>query len=482
MREEPEPVAEQMLITDKMFLFPVIYISVFAIAAFDLLRSKPDRSLVFFIFGLPIYITTLSVTFMYGFGFLVPIMQWFKEIALGLAFVIVLLSLKHKPKLHLLDKVMLVYFSYIALYVLLPLGDVSVKEKLLSLKSLAFFPFIYFTGRLIEPKRVNLNRYFQYICLVALPAAAVVVWEKVTYTHFQTMTGYADYMRYFFDQEPTGNNGLTWTFEAANNGPKRFASIFANPLDHAAGTLTFVCAILALITTDTKKIRVTKFLLIAFVCSLCSIMFALSRASFASYFIIIYLYAYITNRRSWLAVFHYGALAIVLLFLVFMSGDMYEFIIETLNFTNSSSLYHILQWMEGIQAVAAHPLGMGLGATGNFASMQGNNIGGESQLIIIAVQCGLIALGLFLAIYFFLIRTALRMAKGATGKPKRIALFVLLLASGMIIPYITAEAMTYVYVGYILWFFAGLMINIRSRQTATPPTTPVAAEPHLSGG
>ncbi|NCI48049.1 hypothetical protein [Sediminibacterium soli] len=417
--------------------------------------------MVFVIFGLPIYLVSLSSTLLYGLEPLVPVMQWFKEILAGLAFITVVFSLRQKPRLSLTDKLALAYFLYVLIYLLLPIGKIGFKDKLVALKSIAFFPVLYFTGRFIDPKKVNLNRCFQYICVIAIPAAIIVVWEKITYTHFQTYTGYADYMWHFYGLESSGHHNLNWTFEAENDGPKRFASFFANPLDHAAGTLTVICAILALITTSTKKIRLTRFWIFVFFCSLASIVFALSRASFASYFIILYAYAYITNRRAWLQVFHYGALLVVLLALSFLTGDIYQFIVATLNFTNSSSIYHIMQWVEGIQAVIANPLGIGLGTSGGGAAMSGTNVGGESEVIIIAVQCGLAALGLFIAIYTAVIRTAIGMIKIRRGKARRLAIFVLLLNCGMIIPYLTAEAMSYVYVLYLSWFFTGLMMNIK---------------------
>ncbi|WP_295191852.1 hypothetical protein, partial [Sediminibacterium sp.] len=40
-------------------------------------------------------------------------------------------------------------------------------------------------------------------------------------------------------------------------------------------------------------------------------------------------------------------------------------------------------------------------------------------------------------------------------------LFILLLKIGMIIPYLTAEAESYLYIGYITSFFTGIMINIK---------------------
>lgn len=444
-----------------MFLFPFIYTTFFGISLISVLKARVDKSLLFFIFGLPIYITTLSVTHMYGLGAFVPMMQWFKEIIILLAFTTVLFSMKKKPRLSRLDKIIILYFAYVVLYIFVPFGGVDFKEKLVALKSLAFFPIIYFTGRFTDITKINLNKYFRYICLVSFPAAVVVLWERVTYTHFQTLTGYADYMLHFYGQEPAGNHGLSWTFEAENDGPKRFASIFANPLDHAAGTLTIISAVLALITSETKKVLTNRFLVATFCCSAASIFFALSRASFASYFIIIYLYAYVTNRKAWLHTFHFLALIAVLIVLYFITGDFYEFIIATLNFTNSSSVYHILQWLEGIETIMLHPLGIGLGNSGAVAGMQGNNVGGESQLIIISVQCGLIALVLFITIYYHIVRNALRITRTSTGKLRRLAIFVLLLSSGMIIPFITAEAMSYVYVIYVLWFFAGMMSNMQ---------------------
>ncbi len=444
-----------------MFLFPIIYVFFFGIAVYHIARSNTGAALLFVIFGLPIYITSLSVTFLYGFGNMVPILQSFKEIVVLLAFLTVVLSIKKKPVFHLLDKMIIAYFGYIFLYAMLPFGGYSLTEKLIALKNIAFFPLIYFTGRFIDPQQINLNRIFQYICVVALPAAIIVIWEGITYTHFQTFTGYADYMFYFFGQEPSGHYGLSWTFEAENDGLKRFASFFANPLDHASGTLAAVSAILALATTDTNKVKLNRFLLIAFLCTLTCIILALSRASFVSYFIILYIYSIVTRKTLWLRYFHYGAAVCIIIVFSFMNGDIYQFIINTINFSNSSSAYHVLAWLEGIQAIATNPLGLGLGTSGRISAMLGTNIGGENQLIIIAVQAGLVALSLFIFIYVYLMRTAIVMIKQYKGKTRKVALFVLLVKTGMIIPFLTAEAETYLYISYLTWFFSGYMINIK---------------------
>lgn len=444
-----------------MFLFPILYLLVFAVAAFRIMKDKPDAALLFIIVALPIYVSTLSVLTLYDLKAWVPYVQACKEMIILLTLLSVGFSIKKKPKLYPIDWLYIAYLGYILLYVLLPLGEYGFKDKLIALKNLSFFTFIYFAGRFFNLAKINLSQYFHYMCLLSIPAGIIATIEFITYTHLQTITGYADYMFQFFNQEPSGHHGLNWTYEAENDGPKRFASFFANPLDHAAGTLVSITAILALVTTNSQKVKVNNFIIAAFVCSLCSIVFALSRASFASYFFIIYMYAIVTRRKQWLSYFYMLVGIAVVFAFGFLSGELYDFIIGTLNFTNSSSAYHILQWVEGIQAFVTRPFGHGLGAAGRVSGFLGENIGGENQLLIIAVQAGIIPLVLYITIYVNVIRIAMKMTMEQKGRAKKIALFVVLLKFGMIIPYLTAEAESYLYIGYITSFFTGLMINIK---------------------
>lgn len=444
-----------------MFVFPIIYLLLFSLAITRIIRGKPESALLFIIFGLPIYITTLSIATLYELKNWVPFLQSCKEIVVLLTLITVLFTLKRKPKLYLIDWLFIAYLSWICLYVILPIGEYGLKDKMIAMKNMAFFCAIYFTGRFFDLRSINFSKYFHYMCLLAIPASLLVLWEAFTYTHFQTFTGYSDYLFQFLGQEPSGHHGLTWTFEAENDGPKRFASFFANPLDHAAGTLVSIGAILALGTTNTQKVKVSNFLLIAFIASLCSIVFALSRASFASYIFIIYAYAYITKRKQWLTYIHYGGLLIVAIALTIISDDIYQFIIGTLNFTNSSSVYHILQWVEGIEAIFKNPFGYGMGSAGRISGFAGENIGGENQLIIIAVQAGIVAMALYVAIYIVLTKTALQMARQRKGRARKVGIFIALLKLGMIIPLLTAEAESYLYIGYVTAFFSGIMINIK---------------------
>jgi len=454
-----------------LYLIPCVYVFSFLFAGYQLFQHKPQFILRFFIFGLPIYITALSLLNQMGLGGLMPLFQGFKELIVVTALGYLIYNQTSKIQLTLIDKLVLAFFIYTSLYVFLPLGDHGFTQKLLGLKSLSFFPLIYFTGRFIHPKLVNLNANFSYILIVSIVAGMVLLLETITNVHLQTYTGYAEFFIRFFDTEPSGNFGLSWTFETSN-GLKRFASIYGGPLELGVNTLFTLAALLALYTKDNFKFQLNQLGVIALLVSLLSIVFAISRASFVSYFLMIYVYALVTKKSQLLQIFYYGGIGVVLLVLFFLSGDIYDLIIGTINFSDNSSAYHVLQWLDGLEAIATQPLGMGLGMSGRVSGAVGDNIGGENQLIIIGVQAGIIAVLLYVAIYIALIRFSIQQFKLKKGKIKKLALCLLLIKIGMIIPTFTANAESYVYNAYITWFLAGLLNTMSFYKTETKQIVP----------
>jgi hypothetical protein len=277
--------------------------------------------------------------------------------------------------------------------------------------------------------------------------------------HLQVYTGYADFNYYFFGQEASGNYGLSWTFETAN-GIKRFASFFGGPLELGTNTLFTISVITALATRDNNKIRAEWFVIIAFIMTLISIIFAFSRASFASYFMILYIYSHITRKKAWLKIFHYGAIGVTLFVLFWLSGDIYDLIVTTIDFSDTSSAYHVFQWIDGINAIGSHPLGLGLGMAGRVSIETGSNIGGENQLIIIGVQTGIIGILLYLLIYIYTMACCITSFKNSTGKQRKLSLVLLLVKAGLIIPVLTANVESYIYISYITWFCSGLLVSM----------------------
>jgi hypothetical protein len=447
-----------------MFIFPLIYFSSFLISIKNLLSRNSQGILVFLILGLPIYTTSLSVALQLGFESFIPFMQPFKELLILITLGTSLWELNRRIRFLSVDYAILAFFIYTLVYVLLPIGTYGFGDKLIAFKSTSFFTFIYFAGRLFDPAKIYISKYFHYILAVFICASAVLFFEIITDQHFQNLTGYADYNFYYFNQEATGNYGLSWTFETST-GLKRFASFFANPLEFAAATLLALAIAAGLYTNDDNQIKLDKFGILAIIATQFAIFFALSRSSLASYFIMIFIYALITKKKVVLKII-YGLIILMMLYFIFfmliMNPNLYEFILETITFTNPSSVGHVLAWIEGVEAIAAKPLGLGLGNSGRVASSLSDTVGGENQYIIIGVQSGIITLLLYLWIHIYFIKTCWKWYPKLTGKEKKVCLSLFLMKIGFIIPLFTSELESSVYISYLSWFLSGLFIHMIS--------------------
>jgi O-antigen ligase len=141
-----------------------------------------------------------------------------------------------------------------------------------------------------------------------------------------------------------------------------------------------------------------------------------------------------------------------------------DVIIDTLNFSHPSSVGHVLEWVQGIMSIYSNPLGIGMGSSGRIGGSLGENIGGENQYIIIGVQAGVIALLLYLSIYVSLIANAKKWYRKLTRKEKQFALVILLIKIGFVIPSMTSETESSVYISYVTWFLSGIFISIISEK------------------
>ena len=78
---------------------------------------------------------------------------------------------------------------------------------------------------------------------------------------------------------------------------------------------------------------------------------------------------------------------------IFSSKESQYFILDTLSFQNTSSLGHLLEWLEGINSMMQNPMGIGLAMSGNANGVdQTLKIGGENQFLIYGVQMGFLGL------------------------------------------------------------------------------------------
>ena len=85
----------------------------------------------------------------------------------------------------------------------------------------------------------------------------------------------------------------------------------------------------------------------------------------------------------------------------FSSDDLRFFIQDTITFQNTSSLGHLIEWIEGLISIYENPFGVGLAMSGNASGVdQSIKIGGENQFLIYGVQMGVISMIIYSLILF----------------------------------------------------------------------------------
>ncbi len=450
-------------------IFLLIYITSFIVAVKEIYKGNTSGILIYLIFGLSMYTTAMSVAFTFGLASFIPFMQSFKELLIVSVLILNIVALKQRPKFHLIDHLIFSFFLYLIIYALLPIGDQSFTGRLISLKSISFYVVVYFTGRFFDPKTIYINKYFNYIILLTIAAAAVLLVEVVCQSPLQFNSGYFDYSYHYYNLEKEGSLGLAETF-TSDSGYTRFASFFTSPLEHGEATLLALAVIIGLYTTDDNKFNINGVGILAVGATFLSILFALSRAPLASYFIMIYVYALVTKRKFIIHAIQYAfvlaAIYIIYLFYQFENNHsgLIAVLLNTINFTDPSSLGHLLAWTEGIMSMIQHPFGIGLGSSGRVGATLSENIGGENQLIILGVQAGIIAAILYLFVFVLFIKVSFKWLSILKGKERKLCMTVFFIKVGLLISTLTTEIESSSYVSYMSWFLSGLLISIIMRQ------------------
>lgn len=442
-----------------LLIFPVLYIISFFVSIRGILKQKEDAFFLYIIGGLPIYNTALTIIYGYRLKSWVPVLQSFKELLVLLSIAVLIWNYKRKFKWATLDAWILAFLMYTSLYVILPLGRYGFTEKLVALKSLSFFTMIYFAGRLMDPSLFRLEKIFTWVGVLSIAAAALMVFEVLTYTHFQTYTDYSFFNEDYYGLDVSGHYGLSWSFEIGD-GLKRFASFFSNPLETAGSTLVAISLLLATYTTHENKIVIDRFGWIVLGTTFFMIMFALSRSSLLGYLFLIYIYSLMTNRKEITYIF-YLAIASFVVYLIYILNDrhVYDYIMSTIQLADTSSVGHVLEWIEGVQSMIDNPIGRGLGESGRVSAALQENVGGENQFIIVGVQTGIVSLFIYVSIYFISLRSYWLGFKSNNILIRKLGLALLLMKIAFIVPMMTSNFDSYSYILYISWLLTGIYIT-----------------------
>lgn len=455
-----------------LILFPVIALAIGAGFLWTVQKMVFEGKWSYFIFFLlaflPCYITSMNLIFLATRSTLVlSLFQILKELIVLVALLVFLFyqrKLAEYPfRLQTTDWLMLGFLSLGFLYLLLPLGQASFVNKALYYKSMVIPGLIYFLGRNTQFEAFEINRIFKFIFAVAIGAFLVNLVENYLLgAHLQQFTGYTLYNQAINDIDPTGNFGLTWTFET-QAVTKRLASFFSDPLELASSVLMGFAA--GLIWFLTSKKEYNWFYLIVMACSMGSLVFSASRAAFGAFFIMIFFIALVFGLYKLIAAGFLALLAFGLYVLFFASEDFYFFVLDTLTFENTSSLGHVVEWLLALDSMIANPLGIGLAMSGNFGSVQDElRVGGENQFLIFGVQLGWLGMLLYILLLFTAVQSSIQVFRKTSDLGiARISFTAAVVKVGLLLPLFTANVEIYTYVSWVTWWMIGLSLHEYSK-------------------
>lgn len=442
-------------------------------------KGKWSHFIYFLAAFLPFYITSLSVIYLATRSpEIVGIFQVLKEVVVLvgiLGFVFFQKRVFDYPfRLRSTDWLMLAFLSLSFFYLLLPLGEASFLNKALYYKSMLIPGFVYFLGRNTRFDEVEIVWVFKIIFAVAIGAFLVNCIENFLLgAHLQQFTGYALYNQAINDIDPTGNFGLTWTFET-QAVTKRLAGFFSDPLEMASSVLMGFAAGLIWFLTSKKEFSWPYLLVMA--CSLGSLVFSASRAAFGAFFIMIFFVALVFRLYKLIGAGFLVLLGFGIYVVAFASDDFYFFVIDTLTFENTSSIGHMVEWLLALDSMAANPIGIGLAMSGNAGSVTDElRVGGENQFLIYGVQLGWLGMMLFILTLASGVVLSLRVFyQTEEVMTARLAFVGAVTKVGLLLPLFTANAEMYTYVTWLTWWMIGYSVNEYSRLSLTlkrPPKT-----------
>jgi len=441
-----------------VFIFSLAYIASFLYYLKGLRLKEPERIAYFYIVGMSMYTIGLSTTMITFSAEVVNVIKYFKEIAVGSCFIYLLSTEFKNIRFNTLDLLITILFSYCAFYIILPVGNFTVIEKIIVFKSYGLFGPLYFIGRWMPIQKTDAKKITHWVIGLLLLACLVQLVEVIFYQHLQSYSGYTAYNQKINQLYSSGSYGLTQTFET-DLGVKRFASFFQDPLDFAITLVLGICIAIGWIQYDeeNKVSKKVKWLI------LFALLFALyqtySRASMLGAVIAILYYLFMTNRKNFI---RYSVLAAFagLLYIYFSENEKTRnYIIDTILFRESSALSHLLAWLGGIEAMIEQPLGMGLGSSGIYAFGDGLGIGGENHLIFIGVQTGVISLLLYLIIFIYIWISLSKNWRTLNGFVKILALALLLFKAGSLVPMLTSYFESFLFMSYFTWFLSGYLTS-----------------------
>ena len=437
-------------------LFIVFYFIIFGYTIDKISKGKIEYIIIFICTCLPIYTTLQAQVFkIFDSEIFVTIIKLSKDTIFIYTLMIFFLGknihlFKRTFKFSLVDKLILCFTFLVTVYALIPLGEADIFSKLIYAKNLYIISITYLIGRNIKIDKVFFNKIKKTLKYLILSLTFFLCFEFILSTHFHTIIDFSNYNSIVNEIDPQGNYGLSWSFESQGSSP-RYAAFFADPLELSASLLLFTSLLIFNFWNNKRDINYFLLFMIS-----AAFLFSFSRGAIIACVGII-LFALLINKRYKTLLLILGSFILSTLSLLYFGSEEIRYlIIDTLKFENSSSLGHLVEWIEGIISIFENPFGIGLAMSGNASGVdQAIKVGGENQFLIFGVQMGIVSVIVYILILVYIIKRSSYVYLKTSNFEKHISFIVACTKFGLLLPLLTANAELYLFVSLTTWFFAG---------------------------
>ena len=441
----------------------ILYIGFIGFVLKKIFEGDAYYLLLYILFTLPFYATFQLVIFK-GFN-LIPIinlLKYSKDFVFIIGFFVFIFGKKEsfierEWQLTLLDKLFLGFMTLTLIYTLIPLGGAPFLSKMIYAKNTLLIGIVYFLGRHTNIDKQRWRLIIRFIIYLTVGSFLLALLEKIFGTHLQSVLDFGRFNLVMNDIFPTGNYGLSWTFERQGGFP-RFAAFFSNPLEFSASLLLFLSVSLNYLLHSKYNSNRLAYLGLLLLVTL-SFFLSYSRGAIISAGIIVFFTLFLEKKYHLLRIVLVLVIFGVIYISFFSSKESQYFVLDTLNFKNTSSLGHLLEWLEGLNSMIQNPMGIGLAMSGNANGVdQTLKISGENQFLIYGVQMGFLGLLIYVSMLIKGIRDSLKVFKHSSKQHvKSISFVVAATKIGLLIPLFTANAELYLFVAFLSWFLIGFI-------------------------
>ena len=445
------------------FLFIFFYFIIFTYTIDKISRGKIEYLIFFICTCLPIYTTLQAQVFkIFQDENIINILKLSKDFVFIYAFIIFIFGntqylYSRRFKFSLVDKLILVFTFLVTIYALIPLGEADFLSKLIYAKNLYIISITYLIGRNVIINEGFFNIIKKTLKYLILAISFFLFFEFIFSTHFHSVIDFSNYNFVVNEIDPQGNYGLSWSFESQVSSP-RYAAFFSDPLELSASLLLFTSLLIYNFWNNKKNMNYFLLFLVAI-----AFILSFSRGAIVACILII-LFGFLLNKQYKILILIFTTFFFLTLILIYFGSEEIRYlIIDTLKFENTSSLGHLIEWIEGILSIFENPLGIGLAMSGNASGVdQAIKVGGENQFLIFGVQMGFLSIILYTLILFFIITRSYKVYLKNLNFVKEISFIVCCTKLGLLLPLLTANAELYLFVSLTTWFFAGY---VESRYT-----------------